>query len=64
MALEDLILSGCYSVDIIIGPRGPFPGSPGNLPGPISIFLIFFFTDYTVITDMVLGQRFHIIIRL
>ena len=38
--------------------RARFSKSPGNLLGPISTFLIFFFADYTVITDMVLGQYF------
>ena len=28
---------------------GPFSRSPGNLSGPISIFLNVFFADYTVI---------------
>ena len=42
---------------------GPSLESPGNLSGPISIFLNAFFADYTVITDMVLGQCFHRIIR-
>ena len=46
--------------------RGPFLAkSPGNLAGPISILVnFFFFADYTMITDMVLGQCFHRIIRL
>ena len=43
----------------ILEVRGPFLESPGNLPGPISIF----FADYTVIIDMALGQCFHRIIR-
>ena len=43
--------------------RGPFIDSSGNLPGPISIFLNVFFADNTAITDMVIGQCFHGIIR-
>ena len=47
---------------------GSFLESAVNLPGPLSIhfyflFLSLFFADYTVITDMVLGQCFHRIIR-
>ena len=48
---------------VVSRPWGPFLDSTGNLPGPISIFVNVFFADYTVITDMVLGQCFHKIIR-
>ena len=58
----------CFVIWLILfrpGARGPFLESPSNLPGQISIFLnvFFFFADYAVITDMVLGQCFHRIIR-
>ena len=43
--------------------RGLFLESSGNLPDPISLYLNVFFSDNTVITDMVLGQCFHRIIR-
>ena len=45
---------------------GPFLESPGNLPGWISILFLkwfFAFADYTVITDVALGQCFLRIIR-
>ena len=43
--------------------QGTVSRSPGNLPGPISIFFKYFFADYTVIIDMVLSQCFHTITR-
>ena len=36
--------------------QGPVSRKSRNLPGPLSIFLNVFFVDYTVITDIVLGQ--------
>ena len=45
------------------GPRGLFLESPGNLPGPRSIFVNVFSLNYTVNRDMILGQSFHRIIR-
>ena len=42
---------------------GPVSRKSRNLPGPVSIFLNVCFADYTVITDMVLGQCVYRIIR-
>ena len=49
--------------NLAIVARGPFLESPGNLPGPISIFVNVFFADCAMITDMIVGQCFHRIIR-
>ena len=56
-----LLAALCYGSCLM--PWGPFLKGPGNLPGPISLFLNVFFAGYTMITDMVLGQCFHRIIR-
>ena len=47
----------------VICDLGPVSRKSRNLPGPVSIFLNVFFADYTVITDMVLGQCVYRIIR-
>ena len=43
--------------------QGAVSRSPGNLPGPVSIFLNVFSPTRTMITDMLLGQCFYRIVR-
>ena len=65
--LVRLIQKGCYVTDYkyFIKPQvlGAVSRSPGNLPGPVSIFLNVFSPTRTMITDMVLGQCFYRIVR-
>ena len=50
-------------INIFIFPQENKVQGPVSRPGPLSIFLNVFFTDYTTITDMVLRQYFHRKIR-